>query len=269
MKLISLALKTNLILDRQSSIVEEKKNYIVVTTPQRPNYFWGNYIIMKEPPQIGCFDDWLDIFENEIGTRKERGFVAITFDSKVNTKVNLSDFKKNNFDVQMSKILSTNTIKMPAKYNSDFQIKPFSSEDHWESYVEIHFTPSWGYGCDKQQKLFLQDSAKSFKKVVDQGCAMRYGAFLNGKMIAELGVFWEEGIARFNNVATHRKFQRMGACSTLVYEVSKKILSNKNINILVMEADEDYHAAKIYESIGFVPKQKLVALEWKDKTKFS
>jgi hypothetical protein len=36
------------------------------------------------------------------------------------------------------------------------------------------------------------------------------------------------------------------------------------IEELVMEADEDYHAAGIYESVGFRPTQKQVGLEWFD-----
>lgn len=33
-----------------------------------------------------------------------------------------------------------------------------------------------------------------------------------------------------------------------------------------MEADEDYHAAEIYESVGFTPSEKLVKLEWRANT---
>jgi len=36
---------------------------------------------------------------------------------------------------------------------------------------------------------------------------------------------------------------------------------------LVMVADENYHAAKIYESIGFQPEEKQVGLDWWKKSK--
>jgi hypothetical protein len=32
-----------------------------------------------------------------------------------------------------------------------------------------------------------------------------------------------------------------------------------------MVADEDYHAAKIYETVGFRPTERQVSLDWWDK----
>lgn len=34
---------------------------------------------------------------------------------------------------------------------------------------------------------------------------------------------------------------------------------------IVMVADEDYHAAKVYESAGFVPTEKIYGVCWYDK----
>ena len=70
---------------------------------------------------------------------------------------------------------------------------------------------------------------ESFRRFVESGNAQRYGAFLNGEMIAELGVFWEGNVARFNNVATHSDHRRKGACSSLVYHVSKIMLDRDEI----------------------------------------
>jgi hypothetical protein len=38
---------------------------------------------------------------------------------------------------------------------------------------------------------------------------------------------------------------------------------------LVMVADEHYHAAKIYESVGFVPTEKQVGVNWYDRSRAS
>ena len=40
------------------------------------------------------------------------------------------------------------------------------------------------------------------------------------------------------------------------------MLERNEITTLVMEADEDYHAARIYEEVGFEPTQRLISLEW-------
>jgi hypothetical protein len=35
---------------------------------------------------------------------------------------------------------------------------------------------------------------------------------------------------------------------------------------LVIVADEDYHAAKIYESVGFAPTQRQIGIDWWERT---
>jgi hypothetical protein len=268
MELTSLALRTGLILNRFLAVVEEKEEYIVIRTPDRPSFFWGNSIIMKNSPTLGDYQKWIAIFEKEIGSKNDKGFIAITFDSIDERSYDVSEFEKNNFEIMVSKVLSTNSIIKPPKFNPEIIVKAFKTSKDWDSFVDIHFIPDWGYGSDDGQRVFLKEEGENFKKFVETGRAQRFGAFYNGQMVAELGVFWQEGLARFNSVATHRDYRRLGACSTLVYEVSRLLLNNPEIETLVMEADEDYHAASIYESVGFVANEKLIALEWKDDKRF-
>ena len=258
----SYALRTSLIMDKFFATVTENSDYIVIKTPQRPDYFWGNYIIMKSPPTHGDFEDWISIFELEIGTRNELGYVAIGIDTIDGDDCVVEEFKENGFDIQVSKILLAENIIKPRKFNDLIEVRPYSSEEDWANYLEIHFTPNWNYGTEAEQKEFLKDEMESFRRFVKSENAQRYGAFLNGEMIAELGVFWEGNVARFNNVATHSDHRRKGACSSLVYHVSKMMLDRSEITTLVMEADEDYHAARIYEEVGFEPTQRLISLEW-------
>ena len=49
-------------------------------------------------------------------------------------------------------------------------------------------------------------------------------------------------------------------CQTLVYEVSRRALA-WGLATLVMVADPDYHAARIYESLGFAVAEQQMGLE--------
>ena len=49
-------------------------------------------------------------------------------------------------------------------------------------------------------------------------------------------------------------------CTTLVHEAATGTLAAPGIATLVMAADATEHAAKIYESVGFRPTERLVAL---------
>ncbi len=268
MKIKSLALRTNLIFDKFSGEVTDRGEYLVIKTVSRPNYFWGNYLIMKEPPSDGDLKKWLDLSEKEIGPKDERGFIALTFDKVNGEQGVIQPFIDFGFAVQQSTVLATEIVHQSRKHNPKLIVRPLSSDDDWENYVDIHFQPDWEYGGDQSQKQFLANEAKEHKAMVDADLGLRFGVELDGKLVGETGIYWDKHIGRFNNVGTHRDFRRQGVCSTLIYEASKIVFETKGIKTLVMEADFESHAAHIYESVGFKPKEKLISLEWYDKTKF-
>ena len=77
----SYALRTSLIMDKFFATVGENNDYIVIKTPQRPDYFWGNYIIMKSPPTHGDYEEWISIFEREIGSSMGMNWVMSPLES--------------------------------------------------------------------------------------------------------------------------------------------------------------------------------------------
>ena len=54
----SLGYRKDFIFNRLDGSVEDKGNYIVATTASNPNYFWGNLLLYKRPPQRGDFEKW-------------------------------------------------------------------------------------------------------------------------------------------------------------------------------------------------------------------
>lgn len=260
MAINSLGLKTNLHLNSMSSEITYKKNYIVIKTPSRPDFIWGNYIIITNLPKQNQYHQLTSIFKHEI-TTDSIDFISIAFDINLTNDININDFVEKGFNVFVTKILIATKVFIPKAMNREIIVKEFE-EKNWEDYIDIHYEDDWHYGNKDEQIEFLRKEADAFKKLVFSGRAKRYGAFIKDKIIADVGVFWENGIARFNNVSTHRDKRRIGACSTLIYIVSSELLQNKEIKTLVMEADEEYHAAKIYESIGFHPLEKLICLEY-------
>lgn len=53
----------------------------------------------------------------------------------------------------------------------------------------------------------------------------------------------------------------------MVFRSASYAFEKMGVKTLVMVADEEYHAAKIYESVGFVPTEKIVGVCWWDKAK--
>ncbi len=260
----SVGIQTNLIFHRFSGIIETRDAYVVVKTPSRPGFFWGNFIIMPNPPKEEDFQTWTEIFEREIGARHKTGFMTFTWDDPNGVEGELGSFKDFGFTLSKSVMLTSTSVNRPSKYNESLTIKPLESDEEWSHYADIHFDPEWEYGSPEGQRKFLSDEASHLRKMVEAGMGCRFGAFVENRPIAELGVYWDGIVARFSNVGTHRDFRRLGACSTLVHHASRYVLERSPKITLVMAADPEYHAAKIYESVGFRPTQQLCELEWYD-----
>jgi ribosomal protein S18 acetylase RimI-like enzyme len=92
------------------------------------------------------------------------------------------------------------------------------------------------------------------------------GAFQADRLVGDLGVFVVDGVGRFQSVGTHPDFRRRGVCGALVHEAALHALAESGAGVLVMRADADYHAAGIYESVGFVPAERQVGLTWWQRT---
>ena len=67
-------------------------------------------------------------------------------------------------------------------------------------------------------------------------------------------------LGRFQNVSTKESFRRQGICGTLVHYAANYAFKQHGAKRLIMEADEDYIAARIYESIGFKVIEKSMAI---------
>lgn len=256
-----------LLKDRQTANITDKGSYLVVRTPDRPDYFWGNYIIMSSAPRLDSYSEWLAIFESEIGPKSQTGFVAITWDSP-GDQGHCAQFTDNGLDLQTSLILSASDVHTPPKSNPHVTIKPLQAESDFAQAIDVHFTPDWQYSSDEDQIKFLNDSAKRFRKLIDAGTAISVGAFLGDELTAVVEIYYNDTLCVLDSVATHRDHRGQGICSSLTYYASQYALRQLNCQTLTLEADEKYHAAKIYESIGFRPTEKLYRLEWYDKSKF-
>jgi hypothetical protein len=85
-----------------------------------------------------------------------------------------------------------------------------------------------------------------------------FGAFIEGKLVGSVGFFYDSEIGRIQNILTHQDFRRLNICKTLVTHACKFGLSK--VTSLIMIADTDYHAARIYVNIGFSCVEEICSL---------
>lgn len=265
MKIQSLGHRTKFIFNRFDGSVEDRGDYFVVTTKSNPNYFWGNLLVYKNPPKAGDFHKWKADFSREL-TNPAIYHMTFAWDSPDGDAGETSDFIADGFELDRTVVLTAQKVLKPPKYNEDITVKTIQGDEEFEQVIQIQ-TECGGEELSKSSwEKFYRTQLKQYRKMINSGLGQWFGAWIDNELVGSLGIFTDENIGRYQIVSTAPTHQRKGVCSTLVYESALFAFDRMNVETLVMIADEEYHAAKIYESVGFEPAERLVGLcKWYKK----
>ena len=172
------------------------------------------------------------------------------------------EFKKNGFEIERSVVLTLekNALKRPKYPFSNLEIRPLKDDKDWEAAIHNQI--------DCRPESFKLEAYLPFKRVQmrkyramsDAGLGNWFGAFLEGRLVAECGLYCFNGVGRYQAVGTHPDFRKKGICGNLIYESAKLSFETLGAKTLVMVADPEYHAAKVYESVGFTPTEKAIGM---------
>ena len=153
------------------------------------------------------------------------------------------------------------------KNNEKIEVRVIDLNEYLSRCVEIQVASATKEMSKKTWQEFYTKSMKKYLSLIEKGHGKWFGAFINDVLVGSLGIFKSGDTARFQLVNTHPDFQRQGVCSTLMYESCLYAMGKMNASELVIVAEENYHAVKIYQSVGFKEVQKQPGLCWWDKTK--
>lgn len=252
----SLALRTDLMFHRFGGQVQQRRDYLVVRTPTNPGYFYGNMLVFPRAPRRGEPARWLRCFAQEFGASPEVKHVCFGWDGKKGEIGAASELETLGFDLDLGVVLTATNVRPPVKAHPTASVRPLITDAEWERATEIQID------CrDPRHDLATYTPYKvrqmqGYRSMAAKGLGSWFGAFVDGKQYANLGLFFEGAIGRFQMVATAPAARRQGLCSRLVYETSRTALAADRAQCLVMVADANYFAAGIYQSVGFRPTER-------------
>lgn len=240
-----------------ADFISKPEGHLVVRTPSRPNFFWGNYICFPHPPTENDFENWMSHYKTEFNVN-EQGYITMTWDSSEPGK--LDAFTDFGFTIEEQLVLKLGQLKVPEKFNQNMEVRLIQTESDWSQLKETQWITNWP--LIQSQHDFLANKIATYRRLQDRGFGQRIGAFENDVLVADLGIYWLDGIGRFNNICTHADHYNKGICRTLVYEASKWALSQPQMNQLIIEATQNEYAFKIYQKCGYEIIGKDFNLTW-------
>ena len=260
MRTTSLALESDLIFWRRQGRVEDRGDHLVVATPSRPDYYFGNLLYFPAPPAAGDFERWQGLFRDAFSSEPEVRHMTFLWDVPGDRGGDVAPFLAAGFDLEENVVLATGAVNPPPRPNPDLEIRRLETDAEWDEAVEnqVQCRPT-GWTDAEVYRDFAASRMLGYRALGEEGLGGWYGAFLDGRLVGDLGLFREGAIARFQNVGTRPEYRNRGVCGTLVHAVSSEAL-DAGVERLVMVADEHYHAARVYESVGFRPAERTASL---------
>jgi ribosomal protein S18 acetylase RimI-like enzyme len=247
-ELTSLGYRTDLALLRLGGTkVEDRGDHLVVSTPDNPTYWWGNFLLLDDVPTTGAAE-WLSRFTATFPNAEHR---TLGFDGRDGTVAELAWFTEQGFTSEALVVLTATDVQPPASINKAAEYRPLNSAEDWQQSVELRVR------CNETNepiahREYVTAKVRTNKTLTEAGHGRWFGAFLDGSLVSQMGLFAVDGeLARFQSVETDPRYRRQGLAGSLLHEVSHYGLTELGASTLVIVADPDYVAIDLYRSVGF------------------
>lgn len=262
MEVQSLGYRTDLIFPAFDGVIIDRGNYLVIRTPSNPTFYWGNFLLFDHPPQEGDYSRWRDLFAKEIGTPPQVEHQAFGWDTTINEMGIIQPFLESGFLLEHSAVLTAQRDHLTPKSSSGVTLRPLLSEDDWNQSIENQVICREPRFSESAYRIFRQRQVKRYRAMVAHGLGAWFGAFSGSRLVADLGIFCDGELGRYQAVQTHPEFRRRGIAGALVYKAAFYALDHFNLETLVIVAEADSPAEHLYRSLGFQITEDQIGI-WK------
>ena len=252
----SLAFRTDLAILRWAGAeIEDQGSRLVVRTPSNPSYYWGNFYLLDQPPDpdtvdglIAAYDaDFPDSAHRAIGVDGTHGPAGVP---------GTTDLRRSGGRGQHGDDSLVGASAAPAPVRC--RVSDRSAPRAIGNSASISRRPSMTTSSEPETyREFAVRKAAHDRSICDAGHGAWWGAFVDGRLVSVMGIIDAgNGLARYQSVETHPDFRGRGLAGTLVHRVARYAFDERGARTLVMVADPDYLAIRVYRSVGFDDTEK-------------
>jgi GNAT superfamily N-acetyltransferase len=243
MHIRSVGLATDLELAATRGTIDDRGGYLVVATPDDPTYYFGNMLVLPAPPQVGEVGYWSRKFAEELGRDPAIRHVTFRWDGIAGDVGAADELAAAGFKVEVSQVLSARTINAP---RVELDVRPLAAREVTQT-AELEYADADRH--DEAFRQFLLRRAVWKQSLVATGKAMWFGAFDRGVLVGSLGLVALGTRARYQDVQTAATHRKRGIAAALLAAAAREVLPS--IQELVIVAEPDSAASRVYERIGF------------------
>jgi GNAT superfamily N-acetyltransferase len=237
----------------EGAVLADRGDYLVVRTPDNPDFYWGNFLLLAAWPGPGSGDGWLARFAAEFPSA---GHVALGVDTVADDAAAPAEFGAAGLELQRVTVLTCADVQPPPHGNAEAEIRPLVSDADWRQSVELNLR-CYDHG---EPSEYLDRRAAARRRLTQAGRGAWFGAFGGGRLLAQLGVCdVGRALARYQDVETDPAARRQGLAGTLVRHAGRYAREVLGAGTLVIVADPAEAAIRVYRACGFADAESQVS----------
>lgn len=256
MEIHSLGYRTDLMFHRYDGEVRDAGDCLVIRTPNNPTFRWGNMLLFPRPPVEGDFERWEERFQQELG--RDVGHRVFAWDIDPGDPLaddsgSAAAFTAAGFRLERAEILAADTadLRPPARPHPELEIRVLGSERDWREVIDLQVLCREEREDEIGYRRFRERKMTGYRRMQADGLGAWYGGFVSGRMVADMGLFVEGGVGRYQHVETHPEWRRRGIAGTMIHRLARRAFERGEARTLVLAVDPDGPAASLYKSLGF------------------
>ena len=229
------------------STVEDRDDYLIVRTPNIPDFHWGHCIFVLDEAAINDAQRWVATFHETFPDARwiAIGLVAMPEDSAAWVSAGL--------ELELDDVLTTDMVPRQTPLPDGYTVRQLQGAD-WEQRIMRSVAENLVSGKEDpaSYERFMRAKSASQQALCDSERAAFFGAFAGEELVADLGIVRCGQTARYQSVGTSTQHRRRGLAAHLL-GVAARWAGDRGCNRWVIITESTNAAGRVYRSVGFEP----------------
>lgn len=251
-----------------ATLCSTTEDFAVYRTPTRADFWWGAYLVSRNPVTKENLSAMLREWEKRLGDLNDISKKIIQWeipvgDLPIATPDLNAELNEPLATVHVNSVLVATPVTVQSTFAlPDVTLHEAKSERDFDAILDmtlddLESTPESPATAD-----FLRWKHSQFYEGVKSGSGSWWMLKYKGEFVANCGLFRHGRTARFREVTTHPDWRRRGFARMLCQRVLAQGFKDPTVEQVVMVAEYDSSPERIYKSVGFSMRSFLVALQW-------
>jgi GNAT superfamily N-acetyltransferase len=235
------------VLEHSGSIVEDREDHLIVRSPHNPDFHWGNCLFVTDEDAVDDARRWVDTFQSAFpqATWVAIGLTRMPDDQDVWIELGL--------ELELDDVLTTSILPRQTPLPGGYTVRRLSGQDWVQSVARsVAENDRTGEHDPRSFERFAQSQAQARRALSKRDIGASFGAFVDDKLIADLGIVRCGSTARYQSVGTDDEHRRQGLASHLL-GVAAQWAADGGCDRWVIVTEATNPAGRVYRSLGFEP----------------